>query len=229
MPWCGTMHDEFAGAIPRERPLSWCVTMNMAFPYERRNILQILHRVVFVPSFCSIIAIILFCTSCILNIDFYDQFVNNTAYAAPFTPSDSVIGNPDISPSFINHVLALAHSPARGLGQEIYRDGAKSHIKPSFALAVFHMESSYGLRGVARYTHSIGNIRRGNNGYRSYRSWQEGVRDFYHLIKTVYIAHGLTTVRQIIPIYAPAADHNNPGQYVQMVRRDMALWSKRRV
>ena len=140
--------------------------------------------------------------------------------------SDSVIGAPDISATFIDTVLKNAGSPAYGIGQDLYQDGLTAHIKPSFALSIFHMESSYGLYGVAPHNHSIGNIRNGRNGYRFYATWKDSVKDFYQLIQTVYIAQGLTTVAQILPVYAPSSDGNNPDQYVQVVRSDMTQWSK---
>ena len=140
--------------------------------------------------------------------------------------ANSVVGAPDVSAGILEGVLVQAHSPAQGLGQFIYDEGKQYNIKPSFALAVFHMESDYGTKGVAATLHSLGNIRNGSNGYRSYTSWQESVTDFYQVISAVYIANGLTTVAQIMPVYAPAADGNNPNQYIQVVRTDMTTWSK---
>ncbi len=149
-------------------------------------------------------------------------------HTAQAVSSKSVQGDPDISASFIENVLVQAHSPAQGqgLGQVIYDEGKQYHIKPSFALAVFHMESDYGVKGVAPTLRSIGNIRNGPNSYRSYATWAESVSDFYHVIQTVYLAKGLTTVAQIMPIYAPASDDNNPTQYVQVVQADMQSWSQ---
>lgn len=138
----------------------------------------------------------------------------------------SVEGDPDISANVINTVLLQAHSPAQGLGQVLYDEGKQYHIKPSFALAVFHMESDYGTKGVAPTLHSLGNIRNGPDGYRSYATWSDSVTDFYQLISTVYLPKGLTTVAQIIPVYAPATDGNNPTAYVQGVQSDMASWAQ---
>jgi Mannosyl-glycoprotein endo-beta-N-acetylglucosaminidase len=149
-----------------------------------------------------------------------------SSHSSSTSSSDSVVGDPDISAAFIDNVLLQAHSPAQGLGQTLYDEGKQYHIKPSFALSIFHMESDYGLKGVAPTLHSLGNIRSGPNSYRSYVSWSDSVADFYHLIATVYIASGLTTVAQIMPIYAPASDHNNPDAYIQVVRTDMTTWSE---
>jgi Mannosyl-glycoprotein endo-beta-N-acetylglucosaminidase len=148
---------------------------------------------------------------------------------AQATPADSVVGTPDISASFIDSVLKNAGSPASGIGQAMDQYGAQYQIKPSFALAVFHHESIYGLKGVAPYNHSIGNIRNPNgNGYKSYATWQQSVQDFYQLIKTGYVDKGLTTISQIIPVYAPSSDGNNPTAYTQAVQSDMATWQKQR-
>jgi hypothetical protein len=141
--------------------------------------------------------------------------------------SESVVGDADISAAFINGVLIGAGSPAQGVGQEMYRDGVQFHIRPSFALAIFHMESGYGRMGVAVANHSIGNVRNDNGtGYRFYATWADSVKDFYQRIKAYYVDRGATTVSAIIPIYAPASDNNHPNQYIQSVRTDMAAWQK---
>ncbi len=147
-----------------------------------------------------------------------------------------VIGRPTITASFIDHILALAHSPAQGIGQMMYQQGVKYGIDPIYALAFFHHESSFGLAGVARSTHSIGNIRctQGytcdpTGGYRSYPSYAVGIEDWYQLLASVYLPNGLTTVEKIIPVYAPNADHNNEAAYIANVNTDVALWREGKV
>jgi len=146
-----------------------------------------------------------------------------------------VIGPPTVTASFIDSVLALAHSPAQGIGQVMYQEGVRYGIDPVYALAFFHHESSFGLAGVARSTHSIGNIRctegytcDPTGGYRSYPSYAVAVEDWYMLIKA-YIAHGLNTVETIIPTYAPNADHNNESAYIASVNADVAQWRQGKV
>ena len=148
----------------------------------------------------------------------------------------SIIGPPTVSASFIDTVLATAHSPAVGIGNVMYVLGVKYGIDPAFPLAFFQHESGYGTRGMAVTTHSIGNIRctvgytcDPTGGYRAYLSYTAGVQDWYTLITAVYLPNGLTTVEKIIPVYAPAADHNNESAYINSVLKDVAAYRRREV
>jgi hypothetical protein len=140
---------------------------------------------------------------------------------------------PTLSADFIDQVLATAHSPAAGTGDIFYQQSLQFHIDDVYALAFFHHESDYGKAGVVwnANTHSIGNIRctagyacDPSGGYRSYPTWEAGIADWYQLIANVYIAHGLATVAAIIPVYAPAADHNDEGAYIHNVLQDVAAY-----
>jgi hypothetical protein len=148
----------------------------------------------------------------------------------PLDVSYEVEGKPTIDANFINQVLASYGSPAQGKGQALYDLGVKYGIDPVYALAFFLHESSFGTTGVARVTHSLGNIRatpgyEDYQGYRRYRSWEEGFEDWYKLIKIQYIEKwSLATVDQIVPVYAPAADHNDVDAYIQAVKRAVDTW-----
>jgi hypothetical protein len=146
----------------------------------------------------------------------------------------SVLGKPTISADFINRVLAAYHSPAAGQGQALYALGVKYGIDPAFALAFFMHESTFGTRGEARVTLSLGNLRcipdhpcvdQDRGGYASFASWQDGFQAWYELIRNLYVAQwGLTTVDQIIPRYAPTADHNNEAAYIAAVKHAIDTW-----
>ena len=105
-----------------------------------------------------------------------------------------------------------------------YETSIEYNIDPAIALSFFQMESSYGKAGRATSTLSIGNIREYGDGpaidgFRAYDTWSDGVEDYYQLLAgNVYVASGLTTVEQIVPKYAPAADNNVPTQYIESVR-----------
>jgi hypothetical protein len=72
-------------------------------------------------------------------------------FADTFTPTPySAMGQPTVTASFINQVLAYYHSPAQGQGQALYDLGIKYHIDPAFALAFFGHESTFGTQGEAR-------------------------------------------------------------------------------
>ena len=141
-----------------------------------------------------------------------------------------VRGKPSLSAEFINSVLDHYHSPAAGKGQVLYNDGVKYGIDPAYALAFFMHESSFGTTGVAKVTHSLGNIRASNGyqqfeGYRMYKTWEEGFEDWYKLIKVQYIGQWkLTTVDAIVPVYAPGSDNNDVMAYIQAVKNAVDTW-----
>src|ERR1700730_6549104 len=141
-----------------------------------------------------------------------------------------VRGKPSLSADFINRVLDHYHSPAAGKGQALYDDGVKYGIDPAYALAFFMHESSFGTTGVATVTRSLGNIRysegyQNYEGYRKYGTWEEGFKDWYWLISDQYVRQwGLTTVDQIIPVYAPSSDNNDVAAYIQAVKNAVHTW-----
>lgn len=155
-----------------------------------------------------------------------------------YTPSAAqrkfdVRGAPTISSQFINQVLAKAHSPAAGLGQDLYMLGVKYGIDPVYALSFFKHESSYGTTGVARVTLSLGNMRcvpeyaclNENGGYAQFDTWHKGFVAWFKLIRHLYIEQwNLTTVPKIIPVYAPSSDHNNVAGYIAAVEWDVSTW-----
>jgi hypothetical protein len=159
------------------------------------------------------------------------------AHAASSTARGwNVVGRPTVSANFINRVLAAYHSPAATTGQALYADGVMYGIDPAFALAFFLHESNFGTAGIAQVTHSLGNIRctpgypSCYQGFRQYSTWQDGYLDWYKLIRNVYVTQwGLTTVDQIIPVYAPSSDNNNVQAYIAAVEHAVTTWRSRQV
>lgn len=149
---------------------------------------------------------------------------------AVFQQPYSVRRQPTVSADLINRVLAYYHSPAAGKGQALYNDGVKYGIDPVYALAFFRHESMFGTSGVATVTRSLGNIRASEgyqeyDGYRKYRTWEEGFEDWYQLIAYQYVKQwGLTSVDQIIPVYAPSADNNDVTAYIESVKNAVDTW-----
>ncbi len=140
-----------------------------------------------------------------------------------------VVGPPTITADGMNQVLHVARSPAQGIGGVLYSTGVKYGIDPVYALAFFHHESTFGVYGMAQTTLSIGNIRCSvgypcSGGYRSYPSWAASVQDWYALLASVYVAHGLDTVEKIIPVYAPSRDHNDEAAYIASINADVVRW-----
>lgn len=149
---------------------------------------------------------------------------------APAAGSYEVTAPPSLSVQQIERVLQQYRSPAAGKGQAIYDLGVRYGIDPAYALAFFVHESSCGTKGVARFTHSLGNIRwtegfDNYEGYRKYPNWETGIEDWYKLISNLYIGGwGLRTIDAIIPVYAPWGDNNHPPTYIASVKRMVDSW-----
>jgi hypothetical protein len=148
----------------------------------------------------------------------------------PQTGSYSVIGSPSISVDFINQVLAAYHSPAAGKGQALYDLGMQYNIDPVFALAFFMHESSFGTKGEAANSLSLGNLRcipnfRCQDNFAWFNTWEDGFKAWYELIRNLYVAQwDLITVDQIIPKYAPEADHNDEAGYIAALKHAIDTW-----
>jgi hypothetical protein len=154
-----------------------------------------------------------------------------TAAVAPGETWD-VRHAPSVDVATIRRVLQGYGSPAVGAAEAMYALGLEYGIDPAFCLAFFINESTAGTAGVARVTKSVGNIRTtpgyvDYQGYRKYSTWEEGIEDWYQLIRDLYIAEwGLTTVDEIIPVYAPSSDGNNPDHYIATVKKLVSGWRK---
>lgn len=144
-------------------------------------------------------------------------------------PGDySPIGAPTISRATFKAFLAELHSPALSEADSMYSAIVSQGADPALALAFFEHESSGGNAGVASFTKSIGNIRctpgyscydsLGNGLFRQYASWTEGASDWVQLLKYYRAGRGLTSLEEIIPVYAPAADNNNEAAYILAVK-----------
>ncbi len=159
-------------------------------------------------------------------------------FAETFVPQSSVtsshvLGQPTVSPDFINKVFGYYGSPAAGKGQALYNLGVKYGIDPVFALAFFGHESTFGTRGEAAKTMSLGNLRciasrpcvdqQIGGGYAQMRSWEDGFEVWYQLIRNLYVAQwGATTVDLIIPHYAPSSDNNDEVGYITALKQSIA-------
>jgi hypothetical protein len=152
-------------------------------------------------------------------------------------PGMSVLGKPSVTPEQIAAVLAHYNSPAKAYAQDIYNLGVKYGIDPAFCLAFFIHESGAGtnpawagLKPDGTTTHNVGNIVctagwRCYGRFRDYDSWRDGIEDWYRLISELYVGTwGRTTVEEIIPKYAPAADNNDENAYIQSVKNMVQSW-----
>ena len=159
-----------------------------------------------------------------------DQPMASKNPVSPQAGPYSVLGQPSISVNFMNQVLAAYHSPAIGKGQALYDLGVQYGIDPAFALAFFMHESSFGTKGEAANSRSLGNLRcipnfRCQDNFAWFDSWEDGFKAWYALIRNLYVAQwDFTTVDQIIPKYAPAADHNNEEAYTAAIKHAVDTW-----
>ncbi|HTI15576.1 MAG TPA: glucosaminidase domain-containing protein [Dictyobacter sp.] len=158
----------------------------------------------------------------------------------------SIYGKPTITIVQINKILSYYHSPAAGQGQAIYNEAVNYGIDPAIELAFFWHESGFGENGMARITHSIGNLRcidnaacvntqggvcqPGQSCYASFPSYDAGAKAWCALLSSsLYRGDGLTTVESIIPRYAPAADNNDEQAYINSVETAVQTWRSGRV
>jgi hypothetical protein len=114
----------------------------------------------------------------------------------------------------------------------LYDLGVQYGIDPAYALSFFVVESAAGTRGVARTTHSLGNIRCTPGyacaaGYRAYPTWADGARDWFVLIRMRYLdTWHLRTPATILPRYAPPGDGNDPAAYAASVIQLVDGWTR---
>jgi len=159
----------------------------------------------------------------------YNHWMTVTG-SGTYSPTTAITGSPSISASEVDKVLCSNGSPACGTGYTLYTYGSQYGIDPSFALAVFKHESSFGKAGVARENLSLGNLRCIEGaacvgGFAAFGSWQQGYSAFYKLISgPLYVGSGLTTPEQIMARYAPTADNNDPAGYAADVEASMRTW-----
>jgi len=172
------------------------------------------------------------------HLEWQTFFHISQAQAVGLSDESSVVGPPTVSADFIDRVLAAYGSPAAGTGQALFDDGVTSGIDPVYALAFFLHEDSFGKTGIGAVNHSLGNIRCSAGyacqyGFRSYSTWEEGFRDWYHLILLGYVqgqitipivGHPCRTIEQIIPVYAPSSDGNSVTSYIQAVLTAVRAW-----
>jgi hypothetical protein len=168
----------------------------------------------------------------------------STAASQPLNKNISFLAQPRLSAAFINRVLAAYHSPAAGLGAQIYNLGQQSGVNSDLLLGIFGHESLFGTTGEAHVSRSVGNLRcldssyapyhtRCANGYAQFPSWLDGIGAFYRLLKVGYIdglvtvpivGHRCTTLAQVIPVWAPVGDGNDPGAYIGDVLTFLHTW-----
>jgi serine/threonine protein kinase len=159
-----------------------------------------------------------------------DSWQHPPQVEAPSSGPYAVKGNPTITVDQVNQILSTYKSPAAGYGQTLYNLGVQYGIDPAFALSLFMHESTFGTKGEATKSLSLGNLRcipnfRCEDNFAQFNTWEDGFKAWYQLIRNLYVAKwGLTTVDQILPRYAPQADNNNEQAYIAALKHAINTW-----
>lgn len=148
---------------------------------------------------------------------------------------------PDLTEDQFIGILKAAQSPALSSAHAVYAYCVKRRVSMAFLLAMFLRESGMGKAGTATLTHSWGNTRLPVHGgvtpvrmtnatearsgtFPVFRDWVDGgIATVARWLDYAPYA-GKTTVRQIIPTWAPASDGNNPESYSAGVLASIAGW-----
>ncbi|MGD9681819.1 MAG: hypothetical protein AB7W16_11605 [Candidatus Obscuribacterales bacterium] len=154
--------------------------------------------------------------------------IDRSAIPKPVEGDVAIKGPPSCNAEQIQTFLEKMGSPAAkeaGFSQALYDACTERGIDPAVAVGFFLQESTCGRYGRAHNNLSIGNIKGrapesgGTDGtFRRYNSWAEGARDWARLIDESYVQkRGLTSLSQVIDVYAPSSDGNNTVAYVNTV------------
>ena len=154
----------------------------------------------------------------------------------PITRATRVVG---VAPrlSRAAFIQSLATSPSAAEAGAAYDAIVAEGVDPAFLRAVFRHESRDGTVGITPTydTKSPGNTRTSATGvgtqvqtekgpFIRYPSWVEGWRDAARRLvdpRYPYASRGATTIEQIVPIWAPPSDGNDPEAYIAAVVQDM--------
>lgn len=148
------------------------------------------------------------------------------------------VNPPDIPAEKFKAVLESASSPALVDYPQIYDAITRERVSPAFLLAIFAVESAFGTVGLGMVNKNPGNTRSSITGkgivvdtsrgkFVRYPSWFEGFKDLAVRLSEpdyVYARNGYRTIGQIIPVFAPVEDSNDPAAYVNSVVKLMNAW-----
>jgi hypothetical protein len=149
---------------------------------------------------------------------------------ADLGPVLPIAGLPSLPPTAVDGILAAYGSPLQGYGRVIVGLSEQYKIDDAVALAFFVMESRAGTQGEAVLTHSFGNLRPMPNepaqdGYRYYKTWLDGATEWFQVMRSLYLDQmKLANVEDVIPVYAPSVDSNDPGIMTSGIRQLVSCW-----
>lgn len=151
--------------------------------------------------------------------------------------------SPDLSYQHFNALLDALGCPVTNERPSIYSSIlTRGGIHPSVFLAFWLIESNLGKEGIqAQYnTRNPGNVRTPEipnlasgvvntpkRNFVTYDTWAKGTEDWVARLKgPKYLGRGLATIRQILPVYAPKSDSNDPVIYGDKVLTLIDTWRK---
>lgn len=144
-------------------------------------------------------------------------------------PSDDIARSPTITIAEIDRVLESVNSPILPYSADVYVSGEQYGIDPVFALAFWMKESREASDGsVAEPDHNPG-YTEGLSGdprcgrWACWPTWPEGIAGWFHYMRVFFVDRGITTVEDILPIYAPSTENNTSG-YILFVLQHVAEW-----
>ncbi len=152
----------------------------------------------------------------------------------------AIAGPPDLTAEQFAAILRAGGSLALPEAGAMHAALVAAGVRPAAFLAFFWVESKFGAVGIAREydTRNPGNVRtpevagaatavidtpRGR--FAKYPTWAAGTRDWAaRMLGPKYAGRGLTTVRGVLPVYAPASDGNAPEAYIAAVLARIDQW-----
>ncbi len=114
---------------------------------------------------------------------------------------DSVVSPPSLTARAVDALFTRLGSPMVGTGRTVEDASRKTNIDDAFALAVWWAETNDGMAGVGLGYHNPGGVQASpsypRNGYTIYPSYTAAVTDWFNILQSRYISHGLTSVYTI--------------------------------
>jgi hypothetical protein len=150
---------------------------------------------------------------------------------------------PRITSERFEAILCEARSPAAHEARACWQAVASEGVDPLFALAIFRHESRFGTAGIVP-EHDLKNpgaTRTSRTGvgeavsvpgrgqFWRYPSWADGFRDLARRLVDpgfTYRQRKAWSIAEIVPIWAPASDGNNPSTYIDAVVQFMNQYAE---
>ena len=138
----------------------------------------------------------------------------------------SVVGGPSLPASTVDAIFARLGSPMAGTGALVEKTSRQTNIDDAFALAVWWTETNDGAAGVGLADRNPGSVR-GSTGYPSaydgytiYPGYSAAIVYWFHMLNSMYVGRGLTTVYAIShPYVGTSTSYLWAGKVVALMQR----------